>query len=111
MQLSLPQYQLSYSSRISELAYTQVRDFSQNLLDRTMLIYEKYCNTGDDKLYALFWNTLEDLRPSIKILQVVAWSELNKLSLKLRAAAEASSLDELVYRPTMLWDLSGCLSK
>ena len=108
MNLNLPAYQESYSSRITQEAYSELLTKSQNLLDRALLIYEKYCDSGGENLYPLFWNTLLELRPNINALAVVAWSELDKMSMRLKIAADATSWENGM-RPTYLWDIVGCI--
>ena len=105
MRIELPVYQESYSNKVIPEAYTK----AQNLLDRTILIYEKYCESGDSSLYSIFWDTLNELELHILPLSQVIWHELDYLVKKLAVAAECVVADDKVYRSTMLYDLAACI--
>lgn len=106
MKVSLPEWKPEYGDKITSEAYSK----AQNLVDRALLIYEKYCEGNEVPLYAdLYSNTLSELWNKMRIIAMIAGSrELNSISWNLSSAAEMVAWDD-PQRATMLYDLAGAI--
>jgi len=111
MEIKLPKYRSEFEPRITEQAYSDLLQQAIPLMERAIQLYETYCKTGkDDILYPVFGEVVSRLRPKLRTLAYVAWSDMHNLAGRLSAAAEMSVFDiDRPHKATFLYDLAGAV--